>query len=201
MCFHPPVCAFFLFLFFYFNWILAFPSPFSDAKTPKGAQQQGGRNILYAPTHYRSAADISSGWNDMTFRTKQTTRSGRLTNCFSVLSPPRASDVWQMPDYQCCMKCTYFPSPEAWEETRSQRDLTIFTFFISQPWMLPRCLILSCSPFVRGGCWFFKMKDTCLAAFKESQNSESHLCCSAVLSPFYIQYWGDDQKDQSWGRS
>lgn len=43
----------------------------------------------------------------------------------------------------------------------------------------------------------FEMKDTCLAAFKESQNSESHLCCRAVHSPFYIQYGGADQKHQS----
>ena len=43
----------------------------------------------------------------------------------------------------------------------------------------------------------FEMKDTCLAVFKESQNSKSHLYRRAVHSPFYIQYGGDDQKSLS----
>lgn len=68
--------------------------------------------------------------------------------------------------------------------------------FIFKPGILPFSLISSCNSFVRGSCCFFEMKD-CLAVFKESQNSKSHLCSSAVHSPFYIQYGGDDQKDLS----
>lgn len=48
-----------------------------------------------------------------------------------------------MPDYQCCTKCMSFPSQEALEEMRSQRDPTIFTFSFPSPGC---CLSLSFCP-------------------------------------------------------
>lgn len=95
-----------------------------------------------------------------------------------------------------------FASQETEEQKWSERDPTIsLHFLISKP---------SDSAFLSHSALFsfctrclpvFEMKYTCLAAFKESQNTESHLCYRAVHSPFYIQYEGDDQKDQNWGRS
>lgn len=79
---------------------------------------------------------------------------------------------------------------------RSQRDPTIFTVSFSSPGY---CLSLLFHPVLllyEAAAVFFEMKD-CLAVFKESQNSKSHLYSSAVHSPFYIQYGGDDQKDLS----
>lgn len=46
-----------------------------------------------------------------------------------------------------------------------------------------------------------EMKDACLAAFKDLHNSECHLYCKAVFTPFHAQYGGDDQKDLNQGRS
>lgn len=48
-----------------------------------------------------------------------------------------------MPDYHCCMKYMSFPSQEALEEMRSQRDPTIFTFSFASPGY---CLSLSFCP-------------------------------------------------------
>ena len=63
---------------------------------------------------------------------------------------------------------------------------TVPSYFVLFPFCTRRLLV-------------FKMKDTCLAAFKESQHSESHLYCRAVHSPFQIQYGGDDQKFRAEG--
>lgn len=52
---------------------------------------------------------------------------------FSVLTLLQAQDVWQMPDYQCYMKYTYFPSQDALEEVRSQRDPKFFAFTFRSP--------------------------------------------------------------------
>lgn len=68
----------------------------------------------------------------------------------------------------------FLPSAETFRGAAiTKGDLTIFTSFHS-----PGCALYfppSRSLFEQG-CWSFKMKDACLAAFKESRNSESHLC-------------------------
>lgn len=64
------------------------------------------------------------------------------------------------------------------------RDTTILSYFALFSFCMRQLLL-------------FEMKDMCLAVFKESQNSKSHLYSRAVRSPFYIQYVGDDQKSLS----
>lgn len=53
----------------------------------KARKQQGGGSILYAPTHYRSGADISSGWNDMTFSHKANNALGPFNELFLCSQP------------------------------------------------------------------------------------------------------------------
>lgn len=109
---------------------------------------------------------------------------GLRNGLFLCSHPLQAQDVWQMPDTQCCVKYTSSPSQEALEEMRSQRDPTIFTFFISKPWMLPFSLILSCSPFVQGGCWFLRWKTLVW------QPSKSHrtLKVTCIAELFFLHF-------------
>lgn len=80
---------------------------------------------------------------------------------------------------------------------RSQRDPTIFTFSFPSPGY---CLSLSFCPVLllyKAAAGFRDERHLFGSLQRVTKNPKSHLYCRAVHSPFYIQYGGDDQKDQS----
>lgn len=88
------------------------------------------------------------------------------------------------------------PSPsKKWKEKKFDKATLQSSLFHS------RAVDIVCSshPVLFSGCLrqlpALEMKDACLATFKDSHNSECHLYCNTVFTPFYAQYGGDDQKD------
>lgn len=90
-----------------------------------------------------------------------------------------------MSSYQCCMKS--FPSQEASPKKTSPSSL--FHLWALDTACRSHFVLFS---LCTRRLLLFEMKDACLAAFKESRNSESHLYCRAALSLFLhpiLRWW------------